>query len=82
MQSEDVKSTEQDLNNQPKMAPDTDIRLTWTRGRLKRFKKAYNKAYGVKQGSFQFEAHTFHMGFAKHLIEYLEQHFYNGEGRK
>ena len=44
--------------------------ITWTRPMLERFKKALAKANGK---NFTFDGHEFVSGYAKYLIDYLEE---------
>jgi len=44
--------------------------ITWTRQKLKRFKKALKKA--SKESVFEFEGHQFVVGYGEYLVEYLE----------
>jgi hypothetical protein len=46
--------------------------VEWTRDKLKRFKKAYQRATQDGREVFEFEGHEFIPGYAKYLIEYLE----------
>jgi hypothetical protein len=44
---------------------------------LGEFKKAYNKAVSDGVETFWFEGNEYVPGYAKYLIEYLEQQFYS-----
>ena len=50
----------------------------WNRGKLKRFKRVYKVAVfktNDTQATFMFDGQEFVIGFAKYLIEFLEQKF-------
>tara|TARA_B100000700_G_C14202688_1_gene471052 strand:- start:38 stop:253 length:216 start_codon:yes stop_codon:yes gene_type:complete len=49
--------------------------LTFTKDRLARLKDAYASAIASGEQSFQFDGYDFLVGYAKHLIEDLEDHF-------
>lgn len=46
--------------------------ISWDVDKLKRFKRAYARALEDKLEVFAFEGHDFVPGYAKYLIEYLE----------
>jgi hypothetical protein len=52
------------------------VTLTWTKDKLKRFKKVYSKAVAENEESFFFEGNEFVTGYAKYLIEYLSPKFH------
>jgi hypothetical protein len=47
--------------------------ITWDRQMLDRFKIAYQQAVQSQRETFFFDGHEFLVGYAKYLIEYLEQ---------
>jgi hypothetical protein len=49
--------------------------ISWTPERLQRFKKAYAKAVEANVETFKFDEKEFVVGYAKYLIEYLDNHF-------
>lgn len=46
--------------------------MTWTREKLKLFKRAYMKALRNGDAIFWFDGHEFIPAYARYLIEYLE----------
>lgn len=51
------------------------IAYNWTPEKLARFKQACAAADKRSRDAFKFDGHTFYTGYAKYLIEYLEQDF-------
>jgi hypothetical protein len=54
--------------------------ITWTPDKLKKFKKAYEKArvkHVNSECSFMFEGHEFVIGYSVYLIEHLNNQFGN-----
>ena len=52
--------------------------INWNRARLSRFREAYKAALDSKQETFVFEGHDFVIGYAKYLIEFLDDEFKTG----
>lgn len=46
--------------------------VEWNRPKLERFKQAYKHAVANGLGMFHFDGNDFVTGYAKYLIEYLE----------
>lgn len=46
--------------------------IDWTRPMLERYKKAYSEAVVHGDDNFDFDSHTYYVGYAKYLIEYLD----------
>ena len=51
------------------------IAYNWTPEKLARLKEAYAAADKRRRDAFKFDGHTFYTGYAKYLIEYVEQDF-------
>jgi hypothetical protein len=51
------------------------VEIQWTRPKLERLKEEYEKHKGDREATFTFDGHVFVVGYAKYLIEYLEQQF-------
>ena len=51
------------------------IAVNWTEEKLAEFKKEYATAERRRRDCFKFNGHEFYTGYAKYLIEYLEQDF-------
>lgn len=51
------------------------IAYNWTPEKLARFKEAYVAADKRHRDEFKFDGYSFYTGYAKYLIEYLEQEF-------
>lgn len=49
-----------------------DPMIVWDREKLARFKEAYAKVKDRPKDTFMFAGHEFVVGYAKYLIEYLE----------
>jgi hypothetical protein len=50
-------------------------RITFTAGRLIEFKTAYHTAVAAGRETFSFDGNLYDIGYAKYLIEYLEDRF-------
>lgn len=46
--------------------------ISWTKGKLSRFKKLYADTLAAGKTEFQFEGHVVFTGYAKYLIEFLQ----------
>lgn len=51
------------------------IAYNWTPEKLARLKEAYAAADKRHRDEFKFDGYSFYTGYAKYLIEYLEQEF-------
>lgn len=49
--------------------------VEFTPSKLRKFKTAYNKAVQSNQETFKWQGDEYVVGYAKYLIEYLEQQF-------
>jgi len=53
--------------------------IEWTPEKLKRFKTAFSQAQEIEkktgEDEFEFDGFEFVLGYAKYLIEYLDQRF-------
>jgi len=49
--------------------------VNFTEAKLERFKVDYNKATSENKKEFIFEGDVFMIGYAKYVIEYLEERF-------
>ena len=54
--------------------------IEFTPEKLKRFKKAYNKAVEDNNDVFTFSNHEFVVGYAKYMIEYLDSQYAQEHG--
>lgn len=64
--------------DKPVNTPSTQGVITWTQPMLERFKRTYDAAVETRfsyNDTFEFDGHTFVVGYAKYLIEYLESRF-------
>ncbi len=48
-------------------------KIKWTRPMLERFKKEYQLQHDLNHKQFTFDGNQFLVGYAKYLIEYLEE---------
>lgn len=46
--------------------------IQWTEPMRDRFRKAYNQAVKDGKGAFSFDGNDFHTGYAKYLLEHLD----------
>lgn len=49
--------------------------VEWTEGKLREFKTVYLTAYDAGYEEFMFEGHLYVSGYAKYLIQYLDNYF-------
>ncbi len=49
--------------------------ITWSPQKIKKLKREYKAAVDAKKDVFTFEDHAFVVGYAKYLIEYVEDCF-------
>lgn len=49
--------------------------ISWTKPMLERFRKAYQKAVADNADTFMFDGNEFVVGYAKYLIQYLDNQF-------
>jgi hypothetical protein len=63
------------VNSEPKPAQESQESINFTPDMLARLKRTYKAAEAVQADTFIFEGRTFVLGYAKYLIEYLEEVF-------
>ena len=55
--------------------------LTFSKDRLVRLKDSYAEAISEGRDEFTFDGYDFLVGYAKYLIEYLDNHFEKVQGK-
>lgn len=67
----------QDAANEPKIKIEGTKTINWTRPMLGRFRVSYNAAVKAGVSVFKFDDNEFVTGYAKYLIEHLDNQFKN-----
>jgi hypothetical protein len=49
------------------------ITVSWTKVKFRKFKRAYQKAVRDNESLFLFDGNEFVVGYAKYLIQYVEE---------